>query len=77
MSIVQSALRTVKRSEISAEFYSFPQRYVLGTDPDAEALEKWKAAMSGAAQLQGRDCGTSSDLLWRFLLPEWWILRSA
>lgn len=46
MSIVQSALRTVKRSEISAEFYSFPQRYALGTDPDGDALEKWKAGMS-------------------------------
>ena len=51
MSIVQSALRTVKRSEISAEFYSFPQRYVLGTDPDAEALEKWKAAMSAVLEI--------------------------
>lgn len=46
MSIVQSALRTIKRSEISAEFYSFPQRYALGTDPEADALEKWKAGMS-------------------------------
>lgn len=46
MNIVQSALRTVKRSEISAEFYSFPQRYALGTDPEAEPLEKWRAAMS-------------------------------
>lgn len=46
MEIVQSALRTVKRSEISAEFYSFPQRYALGTDPEAEPLEKWRAAMS-------------------------------
>ena len=46
MSIVGSALRTIKRSEISAEFYSFPQKYVLGTDPDQEPLEKWKASMS-------------------------------
>ena len=46
MDIVQSALRTVKRSEISAEFYSFPQKYVLGTDPSNEPLEKWKATIS-------------------------------
>jgi len=46
MSIVGSALRTIKRSEISAEFYSFPQKYVLGTDPDQEPLEKWRASMS-------------------------------
>ena len=46
MSIVDSAMRTVKRSEISAEFYSVPQKYALGTDPDAEPMDKWSAAMS-------------------------------
>lgn len=46
MSIMQGALRTLKRSEISAEFYSFPQKYVLGTSPDAEPMEKWKATIS-------------------------------
>lgn len=45
MSIMQTALRTLKRSEISAEFYSFPQKYVTGLDPDAE-LESNKATMS-------------------------------
>lgn len=46
MSIVQSAMRTVKRAEISAEFYSFPQKYVLGTSQDSEPLESWRAAIS-------------------------------
>jgi hypothetical protein len=46
MSIVDSAMRTVKRSEIAAEFYSVPQKYVLGTDPDEEPMDKWSAAMS-------------------------------
>lgn len=46
MSIADSAMRTVKRSEISAEFYSIPQKYVLGTDQDAEPIDKWSAAMS-------------------------------
>lgn len=46
MSIVNSALRTLKRSEISAEFYSFPQRYVTGLSEDADPLESWKAVMS-------------------------------
>lgn len=32
----QTALRTIKRSEMSAEFYSFPQKYVLGLSEDAE-----------------------------------------
>ena len=46
MSLVGSALRTIKRSEISAEFYSFPQKWITGTDPDVEKLDKWSAAMS-------------------------------
>ena len=46
MSYVGSALRTIKRSEISAEFYSFPQKWVTGTDQSAEQLDKWSAAMS-------------------------------
>lgn len=46
MGIVQGALRTLKRAEISAEFYSFPQKYVLGTSSDAEPLERWRATIS-------------------------------
>lgn len=46
MSLVGSAVRTIKRSEIAAEFYSYPQKYVNGLDEDAEKMEKWKATMS-------------------------------
>lgn len=46
MSIVGSALRTIKRSEISAEFYSYPQKYVTGLSEDIEIADKWKATMS-------------------------------
>ena len=46
MAQVNSALRTIKRSEISAEFYSFPQKYVTGVDQDAGQFDKWSAAMS-------------------------------
>lgn len=46
MDYQDSASRTIKRSEISAEFYSYPQRYVLGMDPDAAQMEKWRATMS-------------------------------
>lgn len=49
MDIVKAALRTMKRMDVSAEFYSFPQRYVLGLEEDAAAIEgddKVKAAMS-------------------------------
>lgn len=46
MNLVDSAMRTVKRSEISAEFFSFPQKYVVGLSEDAEPMDKWKATMS-------------------------------
>lgn len=46
MDLVASAIRTVKRSEISAEFYSYPQKYITGLSPDAEKLDKWRASMS-------------------------------
>lgn len=36
MQLVQGALRTLRRSEVSAEFYSFPQKYVTGLSEDAE-----------------------------------------
>lgn len=46
MSLVGSALRTIKRSEIAAEFYSYPQKWVSGLSEDAEMMEKWKATMA-------------------------------
>lgn len=46
MSLVSSAIRTVKRSEISAEFYSYPQKWVTGLAEDADIMDKWKATMS-------------------------------
>lgn len=45
MNLVGSALRTIKRSEVSAEFYSFPQKYVTGLSDSAE-IDKWRATMS-------------------------------
>lgn len=57
MSIVDSAMRTVKRSEISAEFYSIPQKYVLGTDPEVDAIEPWSAAMSAILEISKDEDG--------------------
>lgn len=65
MSIVDSAMRTVKRSEISAEFYSFPQKYVLGTDPEAEPLDKWTAAMSAVLEIT-KDSDGEKPILGQF-----------
>lgn len=57
MSLTQAAMRTIKRSEISAEFYSFPQKYVLGLDPDADPMETWKATVSSFLQFSKDDDG--------------------
>lgn len=48
-SITDSGVRTVLRSEVAAEFFSAPQRYVLGADEDAfvdkngAPIPAWKA----------------------------------
>lgn len=36
MSLQQGALRTLKRTEVSSEFFAFPQKYVLGLSDDIE-----------------------------------------
>ena len=47
MAIQNSAVRTAKRSEIAAEFFSFPQKYALGLEKGAiDSLDPWTAAMS-------------------------------
>lgn len=46
MSLTDSAIRTIVRSEIGAEFFASPQRYVLGAEPDAFANSKWSALTS-------------------------------
>lgn len=51
MSIVSSAVRTAKRSEIASEFFSFPQRYILGMDESAERMDKWKVTMSSLLRI--------------------------
>jgi hypothetical protein len=58
MSYVGSALRTIKRSEISAEFYSFPQKWVTGVDQSAETMDKWMAAMSSMLKFSLNQDGT-------------------
>lgn len=57
-----SAMRTVKRSEISAEFYSFPQKYATGLSDDAEELDKWQASMSAMLTFTKDEDGDSPTL---------------
>ena len=46
MNVMDKARNTITRTEVASEFYSFPQRYVLGTSDDAEPLDKWKTTIS-------------------------------
>lgn len=59
MDLVGSALRTVKRSEVSAEFYSYPQKYVTGLSQDADEMDKWRASMSSMLTFTKDDEGDS------------------
>lgn len=51
MSLTDQAIRAMLRAEVSAEFYSTPQRYLLGADESAfkdangVTVSKWKAVM--------------------------------
>ena len=59
MDYARQAMRTVKRMEISAEFYSFPQKYITGLAQDSEDLDKWKSAMSSMLAFTKDDEGGS------------------
>lgn len=66
MSYVNSAIRTIKRSEISAEFFSFPQKWVTGVDADAEKIDKWSAAMSALMKFTLNEDGQDHVKLGQF-----------
>ena len=46
MSIIDAAMRSLLRSEITAEFYSFPQKWVSGLSENRDELDKWKMSVS-------------------------------
>lgn len=58
MSITREAMRTLQRADIASEFYSYPQRYVLGMSDDAEAFDKWSAAVSAFLRIDKDEEGS-------------------
>lgn len=56
------AKRTLERSDITAEFYSFPQKYVVGLSPDAEQMDTWKATVSSMLQFDKDEDGDAPKL---------------
>jgi len=56
------AKRTLERADITAEFYSFPQKYVVGLSQDAELMDTWKATISSMLQFTKDSDGDSPKL---------------
>lgn len=56
------AKRTLERADVTAEFYSFPQKYVTGISQDAEPMETWKATISSMLQFTKDESGESPKL---------------
>ena len=62
MDYAKGAMRTLKRAEISAEFYSFPQKYVTGLAQDAETIDTWQATMSAMLSFTKDEDGDSPSI---------------
>ena len=62
MDYSKNAMRTIKRTEISAEFYSFPQKYATGLSQDTEIMDSWKATMSAMLTFTKDEEGGSPTL---------------
>lgn len=62
------AKRTLERADITAEFYSFPQKWVVGLSQDAEPMETWKATVSSMLQFT-KDADGDSPKLGQFTTP--------
>jgi len=56
------AKRTLERADVTAEFYSWPQKYVVGLSQDAEPMETWKATVSSFLQFTKDDNGEKPTL---------------
>lgn len=61
----QYAKRTLERAEITAEFYSYPQKYAVGLSNDAEPMDTWKATVSSMLQFT-KDENNDSPTLGQF-----------
>ena len=61
MNLMQGAMRTLLRSEVSAEFYSFPQKYITGMAQDTE-FENYKATLSTFLKFTKDEEGESPKL---------------
>ena len=57
-----NAKRTLERADVTAEFYSFPQKYVVGTSPDSEPMDAWRATVSSMLEFTKDEDGDKPSL---------------
>jgi len=62
MNIMNKARDTITRTDVSAEFYSFPQKYVVGTSQDKDPMDKWKATISALLEITKDDEGDKPNV---------------
>ena len=53
----QYAKRTLERSDITAEFYSWPQKYVVGTSQESDPMDTLKATISSMLEFSKDEDG--------------------
>lgn len=56
------AKRTLERADVTAEFYSFPQKYVLGMSSEAEQLDTWTATITSMLRIDKDSDGDKPTL---------------
>ncbi|WP_086350178.1 phage portal protein [Candidatus Enterococcus clewellii] len=56
------AKRTLERADITAEFYSFPQKWVVGLSSESEPLDSWRATVTSMLQFTQDENGESPKL---------------
>ena len=62
MSYQEAAKNTIENAQITAEFYSFPQKYVTGLDPETDPMEAWRASVSAFLSFDKDESGDSPKL---------------
>lgn len=68
MSIVDSAMRTMARSEVGAEFFSSPQRWIMGADEDSfqdqngNNVNRWTLIMGRLLAMERDDDGNLPEV---------------
>ena len=62
------AKRTLERSDVTAEFYSWPQKYIVGLSQNAEEMDTLKATISSMLRFDKDEDGDSPKL-GQFTMP--------